>query len=35
MSAMAGRSIAPGTSAQKLLGITPRTTSQWLADIGL
>lgn len=35
MSAMPGRSIAPETSAQKLLGVTPRTTSQWLADIGL
>lgn len=35
MSAMSGRSIAPETSAQKLLGVTPRTTSQWLADIGL
>ncbi|MER6563967.1 NmrA family NAD(P)-binding protein [Streptomyces sp. NPDC001027] len=35
MSAMPDRSIAPETSAQKLLGVTPRTTSQWLADIGL
>ncbi|MDQ1015144.1 SDR family oxidoreductase [Streptomyces afghaniensis] len=35
MSALPGRSIAPETSAQKLLGITPRTTSQWLADMGL
>jgi hypothetical protein len=35
MSAMPGRSIAPETSAQKLLGVAPRTTSQWLADIGL
>ncbi|MGQ4328509.1 SDR family oxidoreductase [Streptomyces hayashii] len=35
MSAMPGRSITPETSAQKLLGVTPRTTSQWLADIGL
>jgi uncharacterized protein YbjT (DUF2867 family) len=35
MSTMPGRSIAPETSAQKLLGVTPRTTSQWLADIGL
>lgn len=35
MSAMPGRSITPQTSAQKLLGVTPRTTSQWLADVGL
>lgn len=35
MSAMPGRSIASETSAQKLLGVTPRTPSQWLADIGL
>ncbi|MER5218558.1 NmrA family NAD(P)-binding protein [Streptomyces sp. NPDC002838] len=35
MSAMPGRSIAPETSAQKLLDVTPRTTSQWLADVGL
>ncbi|KOG28903.1 hypothetical protein [Streptomyces resistomycificus] len=35
MSAMPRRSITPETSAQKLLGATPRTTSQWLADIGL
>ncbi|WP_328341265.1 SDR family oxidoreductase [Streptomyces violaceus] len=35
MSTMPGRSIAPEASAQKLLGLTPRTTSQWLADIGL
>ncbi|GKQ35985.1 SDR family oxidoreductase [Streptomyces sp. A012304] len=35
MSAMPGRSIAPETSAQRLLGVTPRTTSQWLADMGL
>ncbi len=35
MSTMPGRSIAPETSAQKLLGITPRTTNQWLADIGV
>ncbi|BBC36601.1 Hydroxylase [Streptomyces graminofaciens] len=35
MSTMPGRSIAPETSAQKLLGVAPRTTSQWLADIGL
>lgn len=35
MSTMPGRSIAPETSAQKLLGVTTRTTGQWLADIGL
>jgi hypothetical protein len=35
MSAMPGRSITPETSAQKLLDVTPRTTSQWLADVGL
>jgi hypothetical protein len=35
MSAMPGRPIAPETSAQKLLDITPRTTTQWLADMGL
>ncbi|WNM35773.1 NmrA family NAD(P)-binding protein [Streptomyces sp. Li-HN-5-11] len=35
MSTMPGRSIAPETSAQKLLDVTPRTTSQWLADMDL
>jgi uncharacterized protein YbjT (DUF2867 family) len=35
MSTLADRSIAPENSAQKLLGITARTTSQWLTDIGL
>jgi uncharacterized protein YbjT (DUF2867 family) len=35
MSTMPGRSITPETSAQKLLGLTPRTASQWLADMGL
>ncbi|MDN0198186.1 NmrA family NAD(P)-binding protein [Streptomyces sp. S.PNR 29] len=35
MSAMPGRSIAPENSAQKLLDITPRTTTQWLEDMGL
>lgn len=35
MTALPGRPIAPETSAQKLLGVTPRTTGQWLADIGL
>lgn len=29
-----GLEIAPERSAQKLLGITPRSTGQWLADIG-
>ncbi|MHC5905168.1 NmrA family NAD(P)-binding protein [Streptomyces sp. S6] len=33
MSTLPGRPIDPETSAQKLLGITPRTTAQWLADI--
>ncbi|MCF3960193.1 SDR family oxidoreductase [Streptomyces fuscigenes] len=35
MSTLSGRPIAPETSAQKLLGVTPRTTSRWLADIGI
>ncbi|MEJ1202236.1 MULTISPECIES: NmrA family NAD(P)-binding protein [unclassified Streptomyces] len=35
MSTLPHRSIAPENSAQKLLGITPRTTGQWLSDIGL
>ncbi|QNP68838.1 NAD(P)H-binding protein [Streptomyces roseirectus] len=35
MSTMPGRPITPETSAEKLLGVTPRTTGQWLADIGL
>jgi hypothetical protein len=35
MSAMPGRAITPETSVQELLDITTRTTSQWLADIGL
>ncbi|MFD4862602.1 NmrA family NAD(P)-binding protein [Streptomyces atratus] len=35
MGTLPDRSIAPENSAQKLLGIAPRTTSQWLADIGL
>ncbi|GAB2964125.1 NmrA family NAD(P)-binding protein [Streptomyces pseudoechinosporeus] len=34
MQALPDRSIAPERSAQKLLGITPRTASQWLTDIG-
>lgn len=28
-------SIGPEHSAQKLLGIMPRTTGQWLADMGM
>ncbi|MDQ1014121.1 hypothetical protein QFZ43_000670 [Streptomyces afghaniensis] len=35
MSAMPGCSITPEPSAQKLLGITPRTTSRWPADMRL
>ncbi|MFF1294693.1 MULTISPECIES: hypothetical protein [unclassified Streptomyces] len=35
MSALPDRSITPENSAQRLLGITPRTTGQWLTDIGL
>ncbi|MEU0729129.1 NmrA family NAD(P)-binding protein [Streptomyces sp. NPDC006140] len=35
MTTLADRSITPENSAQKLLGITPRTTGQWLTDIGL
>ncbi|GHC85530.1 NmrA family NAD(P)-binding protein [Streptomyces violaceochromogenes] len=35
MSALPDRSITPENSAQKLLGITPRTTGQWLTDMGL
>ncbi|MEO6086221.1 MAG: NmrA family NAD(P)-binding protein [Umezawaea sp.] len=35
MATLPDRSIAPERSAQKLLGVTPRSTSQWLADIGL
>ncbi len=35
MAALPDRSITPERSAQKLLGLTPRTTSQWLRDIGL
>ncbi|GAB3002669.1 NmrA family NAD(P)-binding protein [Streptomyces pseudoechinosporeus] len=35
MSTLPDRSIAPEDSAQKLLDITPRTTGQWLADLGL
>ncbi|MCF1595866.1 SDR family oxidoreductase [Streptomyces muensis] len=35
MNALPARSITPENSAQKLLGITPRTTGQWLSDLGL
>jgi uncharacterized protein YbjT (DUF2867 family) len=35
MSTLEDRSITPESSAQKLLGITPRTTGQWLTDAGL
>ncbi|MCX5269407.1 hypothetical protein [Streptomyces sp. NBC_00199] len=35
MSTLSGRSIAPENSAQKLLGVVPRTTGQWLTDLGL
>jgi uncharacterized protein YbjT (DUF2867 family) len=35
MATLPDRSIAPERSAQKLLGVTPRSTEQWLADIGL
>lgn len=35
MSTLPDRSITPENSAQKLLGITPRTTGRWLTDIGL
>ncbi|WP_410660976.1 SDR family oxidoreductase [Amycolatopsis sp. lyj-112] len=35
MGALPDRSIIPERSAQKLVGVTPRTASQWLADIGL
>jgi uncharacterized protein YbjT (DUF2867 family) len=35
MQALPDRSIAPERSAQKLLGITPRTAIEWLTDIGV
>ncbi|MFI7642350.1 SDR family oxidoreductase [Nonomuraea sp. NPDC049400] len=35
MSGLPDRSIAPENSAQKLLGVTPRTPGQWLTDIGI
>ena len=35
MAALPGRVIAPERSAQKLLGVTPRTPSEWLADMGV
>ncbi|WP_380282598.1 NmrA family NAD(P)-binding protein [Kitasatospora purpeofusca] len=35
LSTLADHAIAPENSAQKLLGVTARTTGQWLTDIGL
>ncbi|MEQ0558446.1 NmrA family NAD(P)-binding protein [Amycolatopsis sp. NEAU-NG30] len=35
MAKLPGRVIAPERSAQKLLGVTPRTAGEWLADMGL
>ncbi|MBB6420424.1 NmrA family NAD(P)-binding protein [Streptomyces sp. AK010] len=35
MQALPDRSIAPERSAQKLLGLAPRTAIQWLTDIGV
>ncbi|GGZ88969.1 hydroxylase [Streptomyces subrutilus] len=35
LGALAGNAIAPERSAQQLLGLSPRTTGRWLADIGL
>lgn len=35
MSTPPDRSITPENSTRKLLGISPRTTGQWLSDIGL
>ncbi|MEO6082918.1 MAG: hypothetical protein ABIQ18_07410 [Umezawaea sp.] len=35
MQSLPGRVIASERSAQKLLGVTPRTASEWLADMGL
>jgi uncharacterized protein YbjT (DUF2867 family) len=35
MDALPGRAIEPERSAQKLLGVTPRSTGQWLIDIDL
>ncbi|MET8977460.1 NmrA family NAD(P)-binding protein [Streptomyces sp. NPDC004539] len=35
MSGLSDRSITPENSAQRLLGVTPRTTGQWLRDMGL
>ncbi|MFD8500742.1 SDR family oxidoreductase [Amycolatopsis sp. NPDC059657] len=35
MATLEGRSIDPELSAQKLLGITPRTAAQWLAHVDL
>lgn len=35
MALLPGRVIAPERSAQKLLGVTPRTASEWLGDMDL
>jgi uncharacterized protein YbjT (DUF2867 family) len=35
ISTLPDRAITPENSAQKLLSVTPRTTKQWLTDIGL
>lgn len=35
MALLPGRVIAPESSAQKLLGVTPRTASEWLGDMDL
>lgn len=35
MASLPGRVIAPERSAQKLLGVTPRTANEWLTDMGL
>jgi uncharacterized protein YbjT (DUF2867 family) len=35
MSTLPHRAITAESSAQKLVGVTPRTTGQWLTDIGL
>lgn len=35
MASLPDRSIEPERSAQKLLGVTPRSTGQWLSDIDL
>ncbi len=35
MSALPGRSIDPERSAQKLLGVSPRSTARWLAEMAV